>query len=66
MNDIPKLCAEATRAWNHWLMAGVEPGDLQAEAIGRMARVTERTGMSLDAVLERGEQELRAQMASEG
>ena len=66
MTDIPTLCAEAARAWNFWLKNDVLDGPLREDAVGKAMKACDACGMPLQAVLDRGNMELRAQMASEG
>lgn len=66
MNDIPRLCAEAARAWNAMLKDDVMDDITRNEAVGLAMKASEACGMPLQAVLDRGNMELRAQMASEG
>jgi len=66
MSDIGTICAEAAREWHAWLKADVCDGALREAAVGKAMKAVEATGMPLQAVLDRGEQELRAQRMSEG
>ena len=65
-NNIPAICAEAARAWNTMLKDGVLDPKLRCEAVDKAMKAVKDTGMPLQAVLDRGEQELRAQMMGEG
>ena len=65
MTDIGGICLEAARAWELWLKAGVPQGDLGFEAIAKLGRAVQTTGMPMEKVLERGREELLAEIAAD-